>query len=151
MELPDCFFTCKFLEEFKCTCQSSLPIFAPEFTRLGRLKMLSLYDFQIGNSVEIFISGYPVLEDLELHLCIFFALDIVSHKLRRLLIEDCSIEGHMMWFLVRTSKVFKYLDDCIILEGGSSSLELILEHLSSLVKALVVFNECGCCQWNWYH
>ena len=52
--------------------------------------------FSIGNSVEIFISGYPVLQDLELHLCIFFALDIVSHKLRRLLIEDCSIEGHMM-------------------------------------------------------
>ena len=43
-------------------------------------------------------------------------------------------------------KVFKYLEDCNILGGGSSSLELILENLSSLVKALVVFNECGCCQ-----
>jgi len=38
-------------------------------------------------------------------------------------------------------KVLKYLDDCNIFYGDSGRLELILDNLSSLVKASVVFND----------
>ncbi|CAL4889429.1 unnamed protein product [Urochloa decumbens] len=89
--LPDCLFTCATLEEINLTASSSWKTISPKSVCLPRLKKLNLKEMLIDPSaVEKLNSGWPALEDLNLHRCWLGSFEVSSETLRTLSITDCT-------------------------------------------------------------
>ncbi|CAL4889433.1 unnamed protein product [Urochloa decumbens] len=90
-ELPDSLFTCATLEEINLSASLSREDISPKSVCLPRLKKLHLEDMLIRPSaVEKLNSGWPALEDLNLHRCWLGSFKISSETLRTLSITDCT-------------------------------------------------------------
>ncbi|CAO2044913.1 unnamed protein product [Urochloa humidicola] len=85
-ELPDCFFSCATLEEINLSA-SRREVISPEFVYLPRLKKLHLEDVLIKQKLN---SGWPALEDLNLHQCCLGSFKISSETLKTLSITECT-------------------------------------------------------------
>ncbi|CAL5023446.1 unnamed protein product [Urochloa decumbens] len=89
--LPDCLFTCATLEEINLSASSSWKTISPKSVCLPRLKKLHLKEMLIDPSaVEKLNSGWPALEDLNLHRCWLGSFEVSSETLRTLSITDCT-------------------------------------------------------------
>ncbi|CAN6243418.1 unnamed protein product [Urochloa humidicola] len=90
-ELPDCLFTCATLEEINLSAPLRRQDISPESVFLPRLKKLHLEDVLIKPSaVEKLNSGWPVLEDLNMHRCWLGSFKISSETLKTPSITDCT-------------------------------------------------------------